>query len=217
MIEILSEDSSSHFYFSEVDIWAAQWALSKYCAKRKNFQLQSMPKYNNMSRYRQKVCGQEFWYILFKLSIEPMSPTSLHDSACCLNYIDLAKKVVYYSSCLATLNRMFACRVVILGNRNAKVDSLVEYQGPQGAETIYSPLANLRGSEPVGALACAILSSLFIMSFLSNFVSGNLAMTEFNSEYEHPISAVLEHFESGPWPGLDHMSGRAAAGLGHGQ
>ena len=132
-------------------------------------------------------------------------------------YIDLAKKVVYDSSCLATLNRMFACRVVILGNRNAKVDSLVEYQGPQGAETIYSPLANLRGSEPVGALACAILSSLFIMSFLSNFVSGNLAMTEFNSEYEHPISAVLEHFESGPWPGLDHMSGRAAAGLGHGQ
>ena len=78
----------------------------------------------------------------------------------------------------------------------------------QGSEILSCLSAILCGSKPVSALTRVSFMLLHCVYSLSNFVSGDLALTGFNSRHQHLTSTVLEHLVSGgsfPGLGLGHM------------
>ena len=82
----------------------------------------------------------------------------------------------------------------------------------EDAKTISSPSAILPGAEPVIALICVLLYCCTLYDFSSSGISSVAISCQalnscraFYPKRKHQTSTVMEHLESGSWPGLRHM------------
>ena len=75
----------------------------------------------------------------------------------------------------------------------------------------FSQVTETLCTEPVSVVIRALLYWFSLYNFFSWISSvAILRQQHFNSYHEHPTPSVLEHFESGPGPGLGHMCGPGA-------